>query len=60
MGISLIDMCHYIFGSETAQNRCPEKERETFWPDLKKDENGVFIIIRYLLVNTQHAGKKNQ
>lgn len=45
MGISVTDMCHYIFGEIEAIANCSQREDTTFWPNLEKDENGLFVIV---------------
>ena len=46
MGISVVDLCHYIYGVIDARLRCPQRELDMYWPNLEKDEKGIFIIIK--------------
>ena len=48
MGITMTDLCHYIYGYNKAAAVCPEKEAEAIWPHLPRDEKGLFVIIRYV------------
>lgn len=46
MGISAVDLCHYIFGDQKASDHCSERETVKFWPSMKRDEKGLFTVIK--------------
>ena len=46
MGISVTDLCHYVYGNSQVIGTCPEREAEMLWSHLERNEHGMFTILR--------------